>query len=263
MSSVINFGRTLFAAALLGLIASGHAHAANSILIWPIDPVIESDERATALWLENRGSTPAQMQLRVLGWSQKDGHDAYANQSEVIGSPPMIRIAPGQKQLIRLTRTVDTPAGTERSYRVLIDEIPTQDPIADGDKASVGIKFQMRYSVPLFVDGAGVWTKDRPEKKRDAKDATRPALSWRTVVEDGKTLLEVRNTGVVHAKLAEVSFRHGETRSVIAEGLLGYILPGNRMRWPLPEGAKPQGELIAKINGTEALQTISAASASR
>lgn len=43
---------------LTGLLslASLPAWAATSVLIWPIDPVLEADQKAGALWLENRGT---------------------------------------------------------------------------------------------------------------------------------------------------------------------------------------------------------------
>lgn len=51
-------------------VASSPLYAASSVLIWPIDPVINSHEKATALWLENKDSQPVYMQIRVLGWQQ-------------------------------------------------------------------------------------------------------------------------------------------------------------------------------------------------
>lgn len=46
-------------------LASLPAGAATSVLIWPIDPVLEADQKAGALWLENRGTAPANLQVRV------------------------------------------------------------------------------------------------------------------------------------------------------------------------------------------------------
>ncbi|SUI68229.1 Uncharacterised protein [Serratia marcescens] len=80
----IPFRLPLTAALLLA--SQQHALAAASILIWPIDPVIEDQQQATALWLENRDSKPVYMQIRVLGWQQTAGKDDYSNQSDVIAS---------------------------------------------------------------------------------------------------------------------------------------------------------------------------------
>lgn len=54
-------------AGLLVALAAGGALAQSSLMIWPLDPVIEHDQRASALWLENRGSQPVSLQIRVLG----------------------------------------------------------------------------------------------------------------------------------------------------------------------------------------------------
>lgn len=242
--------RHLLLLALLCLQVGGQAHSSNSVLIWPIDPVIESDERATALWLENRGDAPAQMQLRVFEWQQIDLHDHYETGHDVVGSPPMIRIEPGERQLIRLTRTVDVPPGVERAFRVIIDEIPTPEPEANEGPVSVGIKFQMRYSIPLFVYGEGLWTKVSHDRRRDPADAAQPSLSWRIQTHDGKPHLQVHNAGNVHARLTEVAFQQQDVRVSVSEGLLGYVLPGATMHWPLPDDYAAGGELVAKVNGS-------------
>ncbi|WP_286776611.1 MULTISPECIES: fimbrial biogenesis chaperone, partial [unclassified Pseudomonas] len=100
------------------LLASLPVGAATSVLIWPIDPVLEADQKAGALWLENRGSAPASLQVRVFAWRQGDYQEQFQAQREIIGSPPVATIAPGQKQLIRLTRTGSSPAGQEQAYRI-------------------------------------------------------------------------------------------------------------------------------------------------
>ena len=38
------------------------AFAANSVMIWPIDPAINPEEKASELWLENRGNSTTMMQ---------------------------------------------------------------------------------------------------------------------------------------------------------------------------------------------------------
>jgi fimbrial chaperone protein len=47
------------------LLAAVKVQAASSVLIWPIDPVLEADQQASALWLENRGDEPANLQVSV------------------------------------------------------------------------------------------------------------------------------------------------------------------------------------------------------
>jgi fimbrial chaperone protein len=248
--------------AVLALFAlgAGYAHAASSVLIWPIDPVLEADQQASALWLENRGTETANLQIRVFGWSQNGYEEQYQNQRDVIGSPPVAKIEPGQKQLVRLTRTKDVPPGQELAYRIIIDEIPSaQPPSAEGGKTAAAIRFQMRYSVPLFAYGAGLWSKEDSTRQRDPKGIGLPQLTWRTVAVDGRPYVEVRNQGAVHARLTDVAIKQGGQNKPLAEGLLGYVLPGAVMRWPAPGGLAGDSALQVRVNGGAQVQSITPA----
>ena len=220
---------------------SSPLYAASSVLIWPIDPVINSHEKATALWLENKDSQPVYMQIRVLGWQQKSGQEDYNSQSEVIASPPVATILPGKRQLIRLIKNTQVPAGQEQAFRVLIDEIPRKDPSDDTPtpSLSMGLKFQMRYSVPLFIYGDGL----------KSEDANNPAtfsplsLSYKLVQDGGKTWLAIRNQGQTHARISRVNLQNKSINS----GLMGYVLPGNEMRFQVPASTST-GQLTALVN---------------
>ncbi|MFU2329086.1 molecular chaperone [Pseudomonas sp. NFX98] len=245
---------TLSAMLLLGV---GKVQAASSVLIWPIDPVLEADQQASALWLENRGSETANLQIRVFAWSQSGFNDQYQNQRDVIGSPPVAKIEPGQKQLVRLTRTRDVPPGQELAYRIIIDEIPSaKPPQADDGKTAAAIRFQMRYSVPLFAYGAGLWSKEDTTRQRDPKGIGLPNLTWRTVAVDGKPYVEVRNQGAVHARLTDVALKQGSQTKPLVEGLLGYVLPGAIMRWPAPGPVAGEPALQVRVNGASQVQSI-------
>lgn len=243
--------------ALLGAVlgASG-AQAATSVLIWPIDPVLEADQKAGALWLENRGTTPANLQVRVFAWRQDGYDDQFQTQREIIGSPPVASIKPGEKQLIRLTRTGQSPAGQEQAYRIIIDEIPPALPANEPQTSQAQIRFQMRYSVPLFVYGQGLWSKPDADGKRDAAGVGTPLLSWRQVSQQGKSFVEIRNVGPVHARLTDVVMQQGAQSKPVVEGLLGYVLPGATMRWPAPASASAASVLKGRVNGAEPAQTI-------
>nr|WP_129953113.1 molecular chaperone [Rahnella sp. RFA10(1/100)] len=229
------------------------AQAASSVLVWPVYQIIESDQNGSALWLENRGAEPVSLQVRVLAWKQENFNEKYADQSNVVASPPFATVPPGQRQLIRLIRNTPVAANTEQAYRIIIDEIPSplNDSSQGKDKAVVGLQLQMRYLLPLFMDGGSLWTHDRSDVKRDPSTATRPNLSWSTVSENGKTYLQVRNTGIVHARLSNVfwSATGNQKQGVktLVGGFMGYVLPGQQMRWPVPAGVTPGAQLNAQI----------------
>ncbi len=204
------------------------AHAANSLMIWPIDPAINPEDKASELWLENRGNATTIMQVRIFSWLQVGGQEQYQTQQQVVASPPMVRLEPGQKQLVRLIKQTPPDAGREMSYRVVLDEIPT--PRTPGENQA-GLTFQMRYSVPLFVYGNGV-----------TSDSARPQLSWQQIDSGGRRWLELTNRGNGHARLSNVTI--GGRR--IGNGLFGYVLANSSNRWPLTSSVS--GELSAEVN---------------
>ncbi|MDX5629273.1 MULTISPECIES: fimbria/pilus periplasmic chaperone [unclassified Brenneria] len=221
--------------------------AAGSILVWPIYQVIESDENGSALWLENKGNAPVGLQIRIMAWKQINFQDRYAEQKEVIGTPPFTTLEPGQRHMVRLMRATPAPVDTERSYRIIIDEITT--PYAQQQATPrIGIQFQMRYLLPLFIDGAGIWTQARPGKQRLNRDPAMPDLYWHIAAVAGKPYLYIQNMGKVHARLSQVfwsSSPKGETHNLaMTQGFLGYVLPGQEMRWPLPAGISTPGAAL-------------------
>lgn len=235
------FFRAQVALALLVVFVVNPALAQSAtLLLWPIQQVIEADRSGSALWIENRGKHEANVQIRVFSWDQSEYADTYSAQQQVVASPQFATVAPGNRQLVRLMRMSPVAAGQERAFRVIIDDIPRND--AESSSAdSVGLKFQMRYSLPLFLDGAGVWTKPDPQRTRAPESATQPVLTWHVASEGDKRYLHVKNAGAVHARLAKVQWlaKDGSSKELSA-GLLGYVLAGRQMRWPLKDLAVDQ-----------------------
>ncbi|MDG9924073.1 MULTISPECIES: molecular chaperone [unclassified Pseudomonas] len=233
---------------LLALLVAQTGQAASSILIWPINPLIEAEQKAAALWLENRGLAPVELQIRVLAWHQTGFEDQLSQQKQVVGSPPMATLQPGKRQLVRLVSLQPAAPGTLQSYRVLVDEVlpPNERP------PELGVQFQMRYSVPLFVTGAGAFLDDGSSDAPRTGQPLAPQLHYRIVESGGQRFLYIRNQGSAHARLSQANLGQFS----LANGLLGYVLPGAEMRWQLPSAAPRQGRLEARINEWKKPQQI-------
>lgn len=227
---------------VLLLSGSGVAHSASNVLIWPIDPFLAPDAKATELWIQNQGSTPTTMQVRVLGWQQEQGRERYSQQEDVVASPPIVRIDSNGKQLIRLIKQTPVPSGKEMAYRVVVDEIPEP---ADNSKPQMGVKLQMRYSIPLFTYGAGIPLDKTGSNHANAQPEK---LSWRVVMDEGKPVVQVRNSGNVHVRLSHVSINRGSQRYQLAEGLMGYVLAQSERAWALPTSLSHPTQFSATIN---------------
>jgi fimbrial chaperone protein len=146
--------------------------AANAILVWPVYQTIEADQTGSALWLENRGESNVVLQIRVMAWKQQNQEEVYAEQQNVVASPPFATVAPGERQLIRLMRFNEVPPGKQDAYRIIIDEIPMANNAPTPN--STGLRLQMRYLLPLFVSGTGYG-----HKSAVTKNATRVLLHVR------------------------------------------------------------------------------------
>ncbi|TRO41203.1 molecular chaperone [Pseudomonas sp. ALS1131] len=248
--------RTLFACGLTlnTLLASLAVQAASSILIWPINPLIEADrQKSAALWLENRGLEPVDLQVRVLAWEQEGFEDRLTPQKQVVGSPPMATLQPGKRQLVRLVNLEPPGPGALRTYRVLIDEVLPPQP----RPSQLGVQFQMRYSVPLFVVGPGAYLDDGAREAPAQGHALAPDLRYRVVEGSDGAFLYLRNIGSAPARLSQVNLLRASGPQSVAPGLLGYVLPDAQMRWPLPNGVR-SGQVQARINEHRKAQTLAA-----
>ncbi len=225
--------------------ATSQAHAAATILLWPIDPWLSADTKATELWIQNQGNGATTMQVRIVRWKQEAGFERYTAQQDVVASPPIVTIDKGSKQLIRLIKQGSVPMGVEQAYRIIVDEIPQPDAKAE---PTIGLKLQMRYSIPLFVYGQGI-----PTIKEGAHHALVESknLSWRVTQEAGHPALEVRNQGDVHVRLSQVTLDQGGQKRTVADGLLGYVLPGSTRSWPIPAGIRQPEQMSAQINARD------------
>lgn len=221
---------------------SGLACAAG-LQVSPVTLTLEADQQADGVWLSNTSGAQLDAQIRVYRWTQQDGQERLELTRELMVSPPMLKLAPQARQLVRLIRSGPASPGTaEVSYRVLIDELPLPQP---GDGKT--LNFVMRHSLPIFV---------LPEGARPSP----PRLEWSLRREGEQIMLEVANGGGTHAQLAELVFMNeAGARTAVHSGLLGYVLPGASMRWPLripAEVLDAQGRWQVMINGNTLTQEI-------
>lgn len=232
---------------LICLLNSPLANAAT-IAIWPVNPVLENNQQATAIWIENRGTRPASLQLRVFEWQQNMGEDQYLPQDNILGSPPMMTIAAGDRQLVRLIKRGPANAQTEAAYRVLIDEIPSAPAAKENDTQSTGLNIRLRYSLPLFSYGRGAVVATDRGLGEGSATAVVNNLHYEVIKKHETRQLKITNNSKVHAKISEARFVAGDEESIVNPGLLGYVLPGSYNTWNLPENVEAVGRLSVTVN---------------
>lgn len=211
--------------------------AASGLQVMPVTLTLQQNQRAEGLWLSNSGDTPVNAQVRVFHWSQSGYSDQLSSSQGLVISPPMLNIAPGGRQLIRVIRT-GPPTKVEDAYRLSINELPPSTTKKNS------LQFVLHYSVPVFIQPPGA-------------TETIARLQWQVAHSEGRTWLQVNNQGDGHAQLAEVTLITASgSRKNITPGLLGYVLPGSTMRWPLPASASQGEKLEVTVNGQKTVQTL-------
>lgn len=209
------------------------AAGAATLQVAPTTLTLTAERRAEGLTLRNSGTEPVHAQVRVFRWTQSGGDDRLQPTTGLVASPPMLELSPGAEQLIRVVRTGPPPT-TEEAYRVVVDELPLEQGSATRQP---GVRLVLRYSIPVFVAPAG--------------PPPAPLLRTRLFDDAQGRFLEIENLGTGHAQVADLGHvdNHGQRQS-IADGLSGYVLPGQRRRWPLPAGLMTSsGSFKARING--------------
>ena len=229
----MKFSHALIAALLF---TSSAANAA-SLFVRPKSVMFAPGESAASVTVTNSGTAPVTAQLRLYAWDQRDNQDSLASTDALVASPPMLQIPAGSSQTIRLVRVAKTPAATEESYRMIVDEVPT--PGSNDTGASVVV--QLRYSVPVFIF---------PKTSQPAN------ATFKASVSGGALMLDVSNRGKSHAQISNVrlAYPDGSTH-VIGPGLVGYVLPDKQRQWKLniPASANRGApkQMLAQVNGKD------------
>jgi fimbrial chaperone protein len=175
---------------------------------------------------------------------QQGGQEQLLPTDELMASPPMQELAAGQQQLVRVMRPTREPPDAQQYYRLIVDEVP------DLATRAEGMQFVLRYSIPVFV--------------QPASGKLAPQLQARLVtLDDGRNGVEVANSGNSYAQIADLALGSATRPRIVHPGLLGYVLPGQVMRWPIERTAidRDNDQITAKLNGESEQTPLSPPSA--
>ena len=183
---------------------------AGSLSVTPIRVELSSAQRSVALTVRNDGDQPTVVQAQLVAWSQADNEDLLEQTSDILASPPIFTVAAGASQVVRIALLRAPDGARERSYRVLVTEVPGK-PQAD----STGAQFALKISIPIFVDASSAKTS--------------PQLEWSaTRTAKGELALTAVNTGAKHIQVQAIEVARAGSDPDARFGGLWYILPGQR-----------------------------------
>lgn len=134
-------------AGLLAGVLAAPAVAGN-FSVTPVRIFMEPKDRAIAVTVTNEGDEELVMQADIYNWKQKpDGKDELVLSEDLFLAPPIIKLAPKARQVVRLARVNMTPSNDQITYRMIVREIPEARPVKD----RVALQLALAFSMPVFI----------------------------------------------------------------------------------------------------------------
>ncbi len=127
--------------------------AASPFSISPVRIYMAPRDRAIAITIANDGNEELVMQADLYSWKQKaNGEDDLVLTEDMILSPPILKLAPKSRQVVRLAMLRPRPPGEQLTYRMIVREIPEAKPAADSE---LKLQIALAFSMPVFITPRG------------------------------------------------------------------------------------------------------------
>ncbi len=223
-----NLKNSVASAIGLALLAIAGAVQAGELKLSTVRIDLNDRQSNVALMVTNVGTTPSLVQFRAMNWRQAEQRDTLTPTREVMANPPIAEIAPGAQQLVRVGYNGKLQVQDERSYRLLIEEVPKKD-----RERVQAIETYLRISIPVFVAAL-----DTAPRKLTPSIGTG---------ENGAPVLVLRNAGNNHVRLTGYSLSDIAGAAGSGHKGLYYVLPGATMSLPIADaGVKP--DRLARVD---------------
>ncbi|MGY8905495.1 MAG: fimbrial biogenesis chaperone [Burkholderiales bacterium] len=177
--------------------------------VTPVRIFMTLKDRAVAVTIVNEGDTEVALQADINAWTQKpDGTDELVLTEDMILSPPIIKLAPKARQVVRLALLKPADASRQLTYRMIVREVPE----AIKSDATLQVPIALALSMPVFITP--------PIAKRevscgfDTKEPQNPQAVC-------------SNSGTAYAQVREITLQRGTERLARFEGG-SYLLPGTK-----------------------------------
>jgi len=184
--------------------------------VTPVRMYMTPRDRAIAVTITNEGDEPVVLQADLYVWAQKlDGSDELTPTEDLILAPPILKLGPKGRQVVRLARLKPADANHQLTYRMILREVPE----AAGGKENVQVTIALALSMPVFITP--------PLAKYDvACDAK--------LANGGDLDVACANTGTAYAQLRDIVVKEkgGERALGHFEGGV-YVLPGAKKIVPV------------------------------
>lgn len=223
----------LFAAALFlasfGLVASPLAIGAGQFVVTPVRIFMQPAERATAITITNEGDAELVMQADIFVWKQKPGgEDELTPSEDLFLSPPIVKLAPKARQVVRLARVRPAPSPEQLTYRMIIREVPE----VRSAEQNVQVQFALAFSMPVFITPPGAKSQLECTVERTARDTVRASCE---------------NLGKAYAQIRDLSLSTPTGEKIAGREGGYYLLPTTRRAFDIKRAEGPIAGGKAKL----------------
>jgi fimbrial chaperone protein len=188
---------------------------AGQFSVSPLRIQMTARDRATAITLTNEGDTELVMQADIYHWKQKpDGQDDLELSEDMILSPPILKLPPRSRQVVRLARLRPVLSGQQQTYRLIVREIPE----AQVTEGTVKLQIAMAFSLPIFISPPGTKRELLCTTERGATDGIRALCE---------------NQGNAYAQPVHFVLKGKNGIQLATKEAGGYVLPGIRRGFDL------------------------------
>ena len=130
-------------AIVLALLAAA-VSAQNSFTVTPLRVDLSAKAPAAVIDVINTSAGALTLQMQQRAWVQNEGRDAQAETRDLILSPAIFTLQPGEKQVVRIALRGAPDAQRERAYRVFVSEVPTPQIQVAPDASGFRVALRMR-----------------------------------------------------------------------------------------------------------------------
>lgn len=223
----------LKAAALALAAASTVAPAiATEFSVTPVRIFMTPRDRAVAITVTNDGDQEMVVQADLYSWKQgPGGEDQLVLTEEMILSPPIVRLPPKSRQVVRLARLGPPPTSDEQTFRMIVREVPEA---AAAQSKELKLQVALAFSLPIFITP--------PNAKRQLVCATQ-----RVAADTVRASCE--NKGNAYAQPRGFALLGGGGEKVAARDSGGYLLPEIKRSFDIKraEGNIPGGAMKLQV----------------
>ena len=181
---------------------------------------------AVSVTLDSNAAMPMRLQADVLVWRQTvKGENVYDDTAELLVTPPIAELKPGQKQVFRLALRGPRVAQEELAYRLILEDISAAMSSAQA-APNMKIDFRMRYDLPVLL---------APTSPVVNRMMWKPCLSASPIsTPPADTCIHLLNAGNRRVKVQSLKIVGDGWQQPLALGEGENILAGAEREWRIP-----------------------------